>query len=132
MTVSNSLEVHRFERIQPIKVRFRLVGFELLTNTSRRHICKRESLSVLRLTYVFIILIKFPPKKLRAAKVEQLNFFSENVKEIFPPQLPGRKYVTESSLGIVVFLLFSLYFGQKSRNRKPALTPGYVFPKCNS
>ena len=56
---------------------------------------------MLRLTYVFIILIKFPPKKLRAVKVEQLNFLSENLKEIFPPQLPGRKYVTESSLGII-------------------------------
>ena len=31
-------------------------------------------------------------------KVEQLNFLSENLKEIFPPQLPGRRYVTESSL----------------------------------
>ena len=38
---------------------------------------------------------------LRAVKVEQLTFLSENLKEIFPPQLPGRKYVTESSLGIV-------------------------------
>ena len=56
---------------------------------------------MLRLTYVFIILIKFPPKKLRAVKVEQLNILSENLKEIFPPQLPGRKYVTESCLGIV-------------------------------
>ena len=63
--------------------------------------CKRESLGVLRLTYVFKILIKFPPKKLRAVKVKQLNFLSENLKEIFPPQLPGRKCVTESSLGIV-------------------------------
>ena len=33
--------------------------------------------------------------------MEQLNFLPENLKEIFPPQLPGRKYVTESSLGIV-------------------------------
>ena len=38
---------------------------------------------------------------LQAVKVEQLTFLSENLKEIFPPQLPGRKYVTESSLGIV-------------------------------
>ena len=57
--------------------------------------------TVLRLTYVFIILIKFLPKKLRAVKEEQLNFLSENLKEIFSRQLPGRKYFTESSLGIV-------------------------------
>ena len=29
-------------------------------------------------------LIKFPPKKLRAVKVEQLNFLSENLKRNFP------------------------------------------------
>ena len=49
----------------------------------------------------------------------QLNFLSENLKEIFPPQLPGRKYVTESSLGIVgrelknaTKLLWSICFDQ--------------------
>ena len=56
---------------------------------------------MLLLTYVFIILIKFAPKKLRAVKVAQLDFLSENLKEILPPQFPGRKYVRESSLGIV-------------------------------
>ena len=44
---------------------------------------------------------KIPAKKLRAVKVEQLIFLCENLKEVFLPQLPGRKYVTESSLGIV-------------------------------
>ena len=58
--------------------------FSYWTNTSRRHFCKRESLSVLPLTHVFIILIKFPPKKLRAVKVEQLTFLVWKFERNFP------------------------------------------------
>ena len=46
---------------------------------------------------------KILAKKLRAVKVAQVNFLFETLKEIFPPQLPGRKYVTESSLYIILW-----------------------------
>ena len=80
----------------PMKARFRLAGFELLNQYISTPFLQERKLKyvTVRLTYVFIILIKFPPKKLQAVKVEQLNFLSENLKEIFPRQLPDRKYAT--------------------------------------
>ena len=44
-------------------------------------------------------MIKFPPKSYEQFRWHNWIFLSENLKQTFPPQLPGRRYVRESSLG---------------------------------
>ena len=63
---------------QPLQRNLALVNDLFKSKVVKKEHCKLYD------RYVFIILIKFLSKKLRAVKVAQLNFLSENLKEIFP------------------------------------------------